>query len=67
MSLRNKVEDFAKFKTLCVKLGNEKFMSIGTIIKIKNDHGKDFKNSKFKYFCDNIGITHDFIALRTPQ
>lgn len=54
--LIEKSEAFAKFNTLCIKLQNEKFESIRTIIKIRSAHGKEFKNSEFKSFCDNMGI-----------
>lgn len=67
MFLREKLEAFANFKTLCTKLQSEKFGSIMTIIMIKSDHEKEFENSKFKSFYGNMGIYHEFSALKTPQ
>lgn len=43
-----------------IKLQNKKLESIGTIIKIISDHGKEFKNLEFNSFCDDMGIQHDF-------
>ena len=35
--------------------------------KIRSDNGTEFKNSSTKYFCDEKGITHIFLAPRTPS
>ena len=37
------------------------------ISKVRSDHGKEFENLEFKYFCEDYGITHQFSAPRTPQ
>ena len=37
------------------------------IIKVKSDQGKEFKIFEFKSFYENHGITHQFLAPRTPQ
>ena len=34
---------------------------------IHSDHGKEFENKQFEEFCDEVGITHNFSAPRTPQ
>ena len=36
------------------------------IIKVKSDYDKEFENSEFKSFCEDHGITHQFLAPRTP-
>ncbi|KAL5769722.1 hypothetical protein ACOSP7_013876 [Xanthoceras sorbifolium] len=58
---------FEKFKSLCVKLQNEKDLKIKNIQRIRSDHGKEFENASFGNFCDNLGIFHEFSAPRTPQ
>ena len=37
------------------------------IVKIRSDHGKEFKNSKFETCCNEHGIKKEFSALKTPQ
>ncbi|GJU33214.1 retrovirus-related pol polyprotein from transposon TNT 1-94 [Tanacetum coccineum] len=38
------------------------------IISIRTDHGREFDNEvQFGAFCDANGITHNFLAPRTPQ
>ena len=34
---------------------------------IQSDYGKKFKNKLFEELCDDVGITHNISALRTPQ
>lgn len=55
MFLREKLEDFAKFKTLYIKLQNEKFGFIGILSKSEVIIGKS-ENYKVKSFYNNIGI-----------
>ena len=38
-----------------------------TIISIRSDHGSEFKNQRFEEFCNENGISHNFLAPRTPQ
>ncbi|GKA92565.1 zf-CCHC domain-containing protein [Tanacetum coccineum] len=39
-----------------------------SIIAIRTDHGQEFDNEvQFGAYCDALGITHNFSALRTPQ
>ena len=35
--------------------------------KIRSDNGIEFKNFIMKEFCNEKGITHTFLAPRTPQ
>ena len=37
------------------------------IVKIRSDHGKEFKNAKFDAFCNEHGIKKEFSAPKTPQ
>ena len=50
--------------TLCKKIQNEKEC---TIVRVRSDHGTEFKNSKVETYCDEIGISHEFSAVGTPQ
>ncbi|KAJ8763013.1 hypothetical protein K2173_023218 [Erythroxylum novogranatense] len=50
--------------TLSRKLQNEKGMSIASI---RSNHGGEFENEKFRLFCEENGIFHNFSASRTPQ
>ncbi|KAL5776963.1 hypothetical protein ACOSP7_009889 [Xanthoceras sorbifolium] len=56
-----------KFKSLCIKLQNEKDLKIKNIQRIMSNHRKEFENTSFGNFCDNFGILHEFSAPRTPQ
>ena len=38
-----------------------------TIVLIRSDHGSEFKNQRFKKFCNENGISHNFSAPKTPQ
>ena len=51
-------------ETLCKRLQNEKGVPI---VKIRSDHGKEFKNARFKSFCEKNGIKREFSAPKTPQ
>ena len=61
--LREKLEACDKMERLCKKLQNEKGVPI---IKIRNDHGKEFENAKFEAFCNEHGIKKEFSAPKTP-
>jgi hypothetical protein len=37
------------------------------IMRIRSDHGREFKNSKFEEFCLSYGIKHVFSSPMTPQ
>ena len=62
--LREKSEACNKMERLCKRLQNEKGVSI---VKIKSDHGKEFKNAKFEVFCNEHDIKKEFSAPKTPQ
>ena len=64
--LREKSETFDKFKMLCTKIQNEKDSNIKSIKRIRNDHGREFENAYFESYCNSLGISHEFLALRTP-
>ncbi|XP_019171062.1 PREDICTED: uncharacterized protein LOC109166624 [Ipomoea nil] len=48
-------------------LNNEKDGRIGKIIRLRSDHGREFENSKFKEYCTENGIHHEFFEPKTPQ
>ena len=37
------------------------------VVRIRSDHGTEFKNSKFDEFCSSEGISHEFSSPITPQ
>jgi transposase InsO family protein len=37
------------------------------IMRIRSDHGREFKNSKFEEFCLSYGIKQEFSSPITPQ
>ncbi|XP_070049246.1 uncharacterized protein [Nicotiana tomentosiformis] len=52
---------FAAFvKKIQVKMSNN-------VVCIRSDHRTEFDNAKFDEFCAENGITHNFLAPRTPQ
>ncbi|GJX46244.1 retrovirus-related pol polyprotein from transposon TNT 1-94 [Tanacetum coccineum] len=57
---------FARFNTIITSF---KALDEGSsIIAIRTDHGQEFDNEvQFGAYCDAQGITHNFLALRTPQ
>ena len=61
--LREKSEACEKMEILCKRLQNKKRVPI---VKIRSDHGKEFKNARFKFFCEKNGIKKDFSAPKTP-
>ena len=50
-------------ENLCKRLQNEKSVPI---VKIRSDHGKEFKNARFESFCEKNGIKKEFSAPKTP-
>ncbi|GJV52696.1 reverse transcriptase domain-containing protein [Tanacetum coccineum] len=63
--LKTKNEAFEKFEILSRKIQNQLGSSI---IAIRTDHGQEFDNEvQFGAYCDAQGITHNFLAPRTPQ
>ncbi|GJR94066.1 retrovirus-related pol polyprotein from transposon TNT 1-94 [Tanacetum coccineum] len=63
--LKNKTEAFDQFEIFSKKIQNQ----LGcTIVSIRTDHGREFDNKvKFGEFYNANGITHNFLAPRTPQ
>ena len=52
------------FYEFCNKVQNEK----GFVTTcIRSDHGREFENIDFEEYCNEHGIDHNFLALRTPQ
>lgn len=64
MFLRNKDKPFEKFNVLHKNIQNQKETSM---VEIRSDHGKEFENNDFKRFFHENGISHNFLAPRTPQ
>ena len=62
--LREKSKACEKLEILCKKLQNEKGVPI---VKIRSDHGKEFKNARFESYCEKNGIKREFSAPKTPQ
>ena len=62
--LREKSEANDKMERLCKKLQNEKGVPI---VKIRSDHGKEYKNTKFEAFCNEHGIKKEFSAPKATQ
>ncbi|KAG9459176.1 hypothetical protein H6P81_003684 [Aristolochia fimbriata] len=65
--LREKSEAFKLFVNLCRQLMTEKGVTIGRIVRIRSNHGKEFENQDFANFCESKGILHEFSAPKTPQ
>ncbi|GJT51481.1 retrovirus-related pol polyprotein from transposon TNT 1-94 [Tanacetum coccineum] len=63
--LKDKTEAFDQFEIFSKKIQNQ----LGCIIvSIRTDHGREFDNEvQFGEFCNANGITHNFLAPRTPQ
>ena len=38
-----------------------------SIVKIRSDHGKEFKNTRFDSFCEKNEIKKEFFTPKTPQ
>lgn len=62
--LINKYDGFERFTFLFQKLTTEEHIEVTQIVKIKNDHGRKFKNTNVSRFCEEYGIFHEF---STPQ
>nr|GEZ17053.1 retrovirus-related Pol polyprotein from transposon TNT 1-94 [Tanacetum cinerariifolium] len=62
--LKDKIEAFDQFEIFSKKIQNQ----LGcTIVSIRTDHGREFDNEvKFEEFCNVNGVTHNFLAPRTP-
>ncbi|GKA70809.1 retrovirus-related pol polyprotein from transposon TNT 1-94, partial [Tanacetum coccineum] len=63
--LKDKTEAFNQFEIFSRKIQNHLGCSI---VSIRTDHGREFDNEvQFGEFCNANGITHNFLAPRTPQ
>nr|GEY34921.1 retrotransposon protein [Tanacetum cinerariifolium] len=63
--LTDKTEAFDQFEIFSKKIQNQLRC---IIVPIRTDHGREFDNEvPFGEFCNANGITHNFLALRTPQ
>jgi len=62
--IREKSDTFDVFKDLCTQLQREKDCGI---VRIRSDHGTEFKNAKFDKYCLGGGIKHEFSSPITPQ
>ena len=66
--IKEKANTFSVFKKVCKKLKkNEKDINIKKIIRIRSDHGKEFKNAIFVDYCDKHDIAHEFSNPMTYQ
>ena len=62
--LREKSDVCDKMERLCKRLQNEKGVPI---VRIRNDHGKEFENAKFEAFYNEHSIKKEFLVTKTPQ
>ena len=63
--IREKSDTFSIFEALCKQVQTEKGESIGKVIRIQSDHGREFENIRFTNFGTAEGISHEFSALIT--
>ncbi|XP_068504388.1 uncharacterized protein [Phaseolus vulgaris] len=61
--LAHKNDAYNASKKLAKVLQNENGFCIKSI---RSDHGGEFQNARFERFCEKHGISHTFLALRTP-
>ncbi|KAG9444907.1 hypothetical protein H6P81_016247 [Aristolochia fimbriata] len=65
--LREKSKAFKLFMNLCKQRMTKKGVTIGRIVRIRSDHGKEFENLDFANFCASKGISLEFSAPKTLQ
>jgi hypothetical protein len=58
--LRTKDETYDVFNNLCTQVQSEKEMKI---LKVRSDHGEEFKNEPFETFCENKELSKSFLLL----
>ena len=59
--LRFKFDALEHIEALCTRLQNEKSLKID---RIRNDHGKEFKNSYMELFCqDQVSLKNSLLLL----
>lgn len=56
---------FSEFKKLCKRLMIKKEKTIGAIVRIRSDYGKEFENQDFVEFCDKESVSHEFSTAQT--
>ncbi|MGV8048685.1 hypothetical protein PJP07_31265, partial [Mycobacterium kansasii] len=59
-----KSETFDEVKRILKRIQTENEMNV---VKIRSDHGSEFENSNFEKFYNDLGISHEFSAPKTPQ
>lgn len=64
LMLKEKFETCDQDKALFKKKQNEKWCLIK---RIRSDHGREFENSAFEDYCDEVGIKQEFLVPTTPQ
>jgi transposase InsO family protein len=62
--LEDKGKTFDIFKKFATRAQNE-FGS--SMVKIRNDNGSEFRNTRVEEYCDGEGIKHEFSSTYTPQ
>jgi len=62
--ISSKSDTFSVFRKFAKIVENEKDLKIKSI---RSDHGGEFQNESFEKFCEHHGISHNFLAPRTPQ
>ncbi|XP_062080574.1 uncharacterized protein LOC133785341 [Humulus lupulus] len=65
--LKEKSDTFGLFLALVLRLQNEKESKIGKVYQLQSDHGKEFENTVFSDFCDQLGIKHEFSTPKSTQ
>jgi len=61
--LASKDETFEKFVAFIKKVEKR----VGhSLVCLRSYHGTKFENSRFIDFCNEHGVEHNFLALRTP-
>ncbi|KAJ9552826.1 hypothetical protein OSB04_016871 [Centaurea solstitialis] len=43
------------------------FATTSEVKKLRSDNGTEFRNAKLQSFLEEVGISHNFSAVRTPQ
>ena len=61
---RKKSDTFESFRNLCIKFKNEKNYNIDRIVRIKSNRGKEFENSIFFFFLQQVW---NFSRIFLPQ
>ena len=62
--MRSKDNAYDVFSNFCTQIQFQKEMKL---LKVRSDHGGEFKNEPFEIFCEKHGIIHEFSSPITPQ